>query len=270
LFRIERNLVNLASMRSVLVDSERIEAGATRDYLDAAAFEAALMQEQAREQVSKILEDAEAEAKEKMEKMIGDARNEVAALLLAAREEAEENRRRAWQEGFAEGSEEGKRSYDSQLEAKIREADALLEEKIRDDDEKLKRVIEELYEERTRTYSGLEEEVIDLAQDIVRKVVDPSEESGDVFNALIKNALKQMNPDGRIEIRVSNAEYERFFSAGSVVFELESGTKVTASMLRDASLNEGDCIIDASEETVNAGLESQLKYVKLAFEKCRL
>jgi len=90
---------------------------------------------------------------------------------------------------------------------------------------------------------------------------------GDVFTSLIKNALRQMPTEGRIIIRVGAAEYERFFSSGAAEIELDSGVVVKASVLRDVALNNGDCIIDTDDVTINAGLESQLQFVEIAFER---
>ena len=99
-------------------------------------------------------------------------------------------------------------------------------------------------------------------------MINPAEELiGGAFESLIRNALKQISPDGRVIIRVGTAEYERFFSSGSAVFVLDSGVEVKASVLRDVSLGCGDLIIDTENETINAGLSSQLKQIALAFEK---
>jgi len=259
LFRIDRNYVNVGATRFVHVENgEGTEADAVGESLYAAASATYLSQVQTQLQLQS--QEALDEARAAAEKIKQDARDEAAVLMVEASDQAEEDRRRAWQEGYAEGAAEGKRSFDDQLAAKIKE-----------DDEMLRRVISEVYSERERTFDAMEEDMVDLTLDIVRKVIRPAEEAiGGVFEPLIRNALKQMAPVEKVIIRVSPAEYERFFTAGSALFELESGTKVAASFLRDASLSEGDCIIDTAEETVNAGLESQLKYVKLAFEKCKI
>jgi len=265
-----------------------MEAGAVGDSPDAAAFEATAEDvwaqeraraqieaeareqalEQARARAKEIIAEAEADARAKSDRIIEDAREEVAVMLLSSREQAEEVKQQAWQEGYAGGAQEGKRSYDEQLKTKLCENEERLNMMLREDDEKLKRVIEELYDERTRTFDGLEDEILELALDIVRKVINPAEdEYGKFFELLIRNALRQMNPDGRIIIRVGPGEYDRFFAAGGALFELDRGVTVTASVVRDPTLGNGDCIIDAGEETVDAGLESQLKYIQLAFDK---
>jgi len=254
LFRIDRNFVNLGATRFVQVDGgEGTEAGAIGESLNAAASATYAIQTQAQAQAQEMIQNAEAQAQE----IIQEARDEIAGMMVKAREEAEEQRRRAWQEGHAEGSAEGKRSCEEILAGKIRE-----------DDEMLKNVINEIYDERERTYSGLEDEVVGLSLAIVKKVINPTEEALDgVFESMIKNALKQIAPDGKVILRVGTTEYERFFSSGSAVIELDSGVSVKASVLRDASLSGGDLIIDTPTETINAGVNSQLKYIALAFEK---
>jgi flagellar assembly protein FliH len=277
LFRIDRNLVNLAASRYIHVENEAFDADAAGESPDAAASKIALMREEmlaearaeARAEMraesqaealataQKIVDEAESEAREKAEQIVNIARDEAAELLVAARDQVEDDRRSAWQEGFTDGSDEGRRAYDEQLSASLKESD-----------EKLRSVIEELYRERTSTYDGLEQEVVGLAIEIVRKLLSPSgEELNSMFMPLIGNALKQINPDGKIVIRVSPAEYERFFQSGSAVFELDGGVKVTASILRDISVGSGGCVIDTEDTTVNAGLDSQLRYVQLAFDR---
>ena len=282
MFRIERRHVNLGAARSIHIDGIAAEADVAGEFPNAAASAANETERLAQEKAKETLSEAEKKAKEEAERIIEDARREAAALKLALREQAEEEHRRARQEGFAEGAEEGKHSYDEQLEIKLRECseqletnirsnDERLETQIREDDEKLKRVIGELYDERRRAFEGLEDEVVGLALGIVRKILDPAEaESSEIFETLIKSALKQINPDGKIVIRLSPAEYERFFQSGRAVFEMDSGATLTASILKDQMLGSGDIIIDTEDATVNAGLDSQLKYIQLAFDKCKV
>ena len=254
MFRIDRNNVKLSAARSARIDKESKEAGAAGDiYPDAAASAS----EAAAEEADAIAMEIISEAREKAEKIVEEAKDEIAILMVDARDEAEEERRRAWQEGYAEGAKEGKRSFDKELADKMSE-----------DDEKLKSIIQDLYEERTNTYSNLEQEAVKLSLEVVRKIINPSEEEfGSVFESLIKNALRQINLDGKIMIRVAPSEHERFFPMGSSTFDLDNGVTVTASVLRDPSLSSGDCIIDTEGTTTNAGLESQLRYIELAFDK---
>ena len=247
MFRIEGKYVNLGAARSIRVDSD------TGAVIETAECDQNMTPYQAGMNAQEVLN----EAREKAEQIIRDAHIEAADMIISAKEQAEQGRRLAWEEGYTEGAEEGKRSYDEQLS-----------QKLLDSDESLKRVIKEIYDERELTYSKLEGNVVDLALDIVRKIISPAEEAiSGVFELLIKNALKQIAPDGKIMLRVSPADYERYFSSGNALFELEGGVKVRASVLRDISLNELDCIIDQENSTVNAGFDTQLKHVQLAFNR---
>jgi len=251
LFRIDRNLVNLASARSIQVDGEETTAGAQGQTPIATAAP----------NFKEMEEAVLAKAQEEADTILENARNEAAAIILSAKERLEDERRNAWEESYAEGASEGKRVAEEKYAS-------MYEEKIQQGDEMVKRVIEELYAERKATYDGLEEEVVSLTLEIVRKIFNPAEESvGGVFEGLIRNALRQMAPEGKIIIRVSPSEFERFFSSGTAYFELDKGVSVTASILRDASLSEYDVVIDTEDETVNASIETQLKYIRIAFNR---
>lgn len=287
MFRIDRNLVNLGAVKTIqpirIVCSadegpecgDTIEAGTEGRAPDAAASANAMAQvilsaaeAEAKAKAHDAIKKAESEAGEMVEAMLGSAREEAARILAEARERAEEERLLARQDGYAKGDAEGRRAYDERLEEKKRELSDELAAKTSADDDKLKNVLEELYLERKNAFDGLEAQIVGLAMGIVRKVINPSEESVEgAFEMLIRNALKQLNPEGKIMIRVAPSEYERFFPGGSAVFELSGGLTVTASILRDASLGEGDCVIDAEDETVSAGIDTQLKYIQLAFDR---
>ena len=212
-----------------------------------------LAEEMLREHISA----AEQELQEKAEAIINDAKTEAAQILIETRDEIEEEKNRGFQEGYIEGVAEGKHSYEEKTQ-----------EKIAADDKVLKNVLDELYNEQERLVAETESGTIDLAIEIVKKVIAPAEdELGTVFTSLIKNALRQMSTDGKIVIRVGPDEFERFFSSGAATIELDSGVTVSATVMKDLTMNEGDLIIDSDEGTVNAGIDSQLEYVKIAFER---
>jgi len=250
LFRIDRKLVNITGLELSKFDVQETPQAETESILPDAASVAELM-------VQERLQEAEAEARQKAEEILDVARKQAAQIILDARDDAAEELKRGFRQGFEDGSAEGRLSFDKKLAQKVRE-----------DDEILKRVLDEIYDERERMQAENEHTITNLSLEIVRKIINPAEEAlGDVFTSLIKNALRQMQTDGKIIIRVGPVEYERFFSSGAAELELDSGITVRASVIRDVSLNEGDCIIDTDDVTVNAGIDSQLQFVKLAFER---
>ena len=265
MFRIERRLVNLAGTKYIRVSADdEPEVGAEGDIPDAATSAEDVAENAAQDvekdmmnQYSQYLREAEEEAEVKANEIIEEARDKAAMILVEARDEAEIERKRAWEEGYSEGAQEARRSYEEKLA-----------EKMEQDDDALRNVLEEINDERERMNSELEGEIVTLSLDIVRKIIKPAEEElNGVFTSLIKNTLRQIPTENKIVIRVGSVEYERFFSSGAATFELESGAIVTAAVLKDVSLGEGDLIIDTDDVTINAGVESQLQYVKIAFER---
>jgi len=238
---------------------ENTEVGAEGEVPDAATSAEPMYS--ADDVINDYINAAKSETEAKIEAILEGARTQAETIISDARVEAEEERERARKEGFEEGlkegTEEGRRSFDQELANKIRE-----------DDEKLQNVLSALNDEKERMLAELEDEVIGLSLEIIKKIFNPPEETlREMFLMQLKNALRQMSTDGKIIIRVGPAEYERFFSSGAATIELDSGITVHASVIRDVSLNEGDLIIDTDDVTVNAGLESQLQYVQIAFER---
>lgn len=210
---------------------------------------------------------AEKAIEEREEKIITEAHAQAAKIIEDAEHDAKEIRERAREEGYAEGFEEGKQKGEEEGRHAF---DDELAEKLAQDTQELKNVLDEVARERARLESEQEADTVALALEIVKKIIKPAEEElGTVFSSLIKNAFRQLPSEGKFVIRVAQSEYDRFFPSGVGEIELDSGAKVTATVLRDAALEEGDLIIDADEVTVNAGIDSQLKYVQLAFEEAQ-
>ena len=213
-----------------------------------------------------ILERATAEANS----IISEAVIEATRIIESSRESAEEELEAARKDGFEQGSREGRRICEEKLAQQRLDDKAMLEARICEDNEALRRVIDQLNNESALAYEELEKDTVDLALDIVKKVFGPDKTAGvDLYESLIKNALRQIKPSGKVIIRVSTAEYERFFPTGSAVFDMDNGVKVTAAIMRDMSLARGDLIVDSEDETVNAGIETQINKIQFTFNRAR-
>ena len=269
MFRIDKNFVNLAQgarliqqeidnasgKKSVFSNPDDAAAAAAasakliaHDAVARAIAESENIVDKARDDATEILVKAREDAM-KLTKEANAQKEEAEELLQTAKETVEEDRRVARQEA----TEEGMRKYDA---------------KLQEDDEMLRRVINELYEERSRMVDEFEGELVELSMEIARKVIN-SDISGDTFRSMIMNVLSHMNLHGKLTIRVGAAEYDRFFSTGHAVFALGDGATVTAAVIRDSLLQDGDCIVDTEDETINAGVDSQLKLIELSFNKAR-
>ena len=285
MFKIDKNLVNLAVGRSVQIGSENGAAGALglKKASDASASDALKAQDtvsrtqNAFSKAQEKLTEANAEAA----RVIEAARHEAASIILAARDDGKRERSLALQDGYAAGASAGRaqgikdglregygEGYDKGYADGSAECRREFDEKLQEDDKMLTHVISEFHQASVRVFDGLEEKLAALTLEIVKKIINPAGENGEyMFTSLIINALRQVELDGRLTLRVGANEYDRFFSSGSAVFDLGDGVKATASVIRDAAMSDGDCIIDTETETLNAGIDSQLKYIRLAFEK---
>ena len=225
-------------------------------------------QAKAQAEARQIIEDAEEEAQAAAEKIVGDARDEAAAILLEAREQAKEEQRAAVEEGFAAGNADGHaKGYEDGVAKGYEEGRKDFDAKIEEDDTQLLGIISDIYRQIELSEAELENGVTQLSLDIVRKVIDPSDAGSGVFESLIRNALRQIRTDRKIVIHVGQAEFKRFFPSGSASFQLDGGVTVKAAVVEDQTLGEGDVVIDAEEETINAGLETQLQAIELAFSR---
>ena len=241
MFRIDKNLVKLSA--ATFVQTAEIVA-APGPVSEAAKTETPRQQDSAQ-----LVEGAANEAAA----IISAAEEKASQLLIAAEAEAQELCAAARQKGFAEGANDAAR---------------VINQKLKDDDDALRTVLAEISREQARMAGELEAETIRLSLAVTKKIINILSENDDtLFESMITKALRQMNLEGKLSIRVGVREYDRFFSSGSAVFALGDGVTVTASVIKDALLQDCDCIIDTDEGTVNAGLDSQLRYIELAFEK---
>ena len=205
------------------------------------------------EEAQAIIDSAEHEA----EQIIAAADSEAEEIIKSANAQAEEVFKNAEEQGRNEGFEAG-----------LNEGRLVYEEKAKQDDESLKNVIAEIYNSLEDAKIGLEAEVLELSTQILRKVVNFSDETEyEPFIPMLKNALKQVRIGGKIYIRVGAEEYERFFSSGSAEIELDGGITVEAAVIKDVTMQPGDLIIDTDAETVNAGFTTQLKQLELVFKQ---
>lgn len=236
MFRIDRQMVKLTEAPAIRVDAGERPPG--KD--EKAEVEARAEQ----------MERAELEAEALAEEIVLRAEAEAEGLLREAREQAERLKEQAQSEGYADGRAAG---------------DEESERRRQEDEESIKRVLSEIERERSRIIDEIEGEVIELTFSMVKKIINLAEEMDDkLFESMIIKALRKVKLEGWVTIRVSSAEYEKYFSSGSAAFVLGEET-VSASVIPDSSLESWDCVIDTGDVTLNAGLDSQLNLIRIAF-----
>lgn len=210
----------------------------------------------AHEQAERIKAEAQEQARSESGELISAARAMAEGIVESARERADAEaldiRGQAWKSGFAEGREVAEKQASEQGEALAHDLHTL---------------IDGLNRGREDMVSRFEQDIISLSLAIAKKIVNVAIKKDDIiFEALIKNALNQMKREGKLSIRLSEEDCSRMFSNGSASFLL-GGETVTVNVISDPLLKEGDCILESDAEIVDAGVESQIRAVAIAFER---
>lgn len=242
MFRIDRTRVNISSIQDIRanVDGPGNDGAAPYAQTDTG---------------SELLERNKALAEEILsnaEKRAEDAKKAADEILRKARHDAQKLRADAKASGYEEGKAQAELEYSKLIEKS---------------NESLQRVIAEIERGRTKMFGEMESELIDTCLAVIRKIATMDRSSdGDLFKSIIKKALKQIELTGKIIIRLSSEDRQRFFPDEESIFNM-GDSQVTATIIDDSGLEGGDIVIETENASVLAGIESQLKYIELAFRR---
>lgn len=203
-----------------------------------------------------ITEEMIAQAESQASELLEAARTAAEGILKEARANAEEMaleiRGQAWQAGHAEGVEAG-------MEALRQQGNALAAD--------LEVLTQGLQAGKDDMYRRLEDDVIELSLAIAKKIVNTAIDRDDaVYGALIQNALNQMKLEGKLTIRLSQQDAARLFPGGTASFDL-GDRRVVAQISADPYMKPGDCILESEAEMVDAGVDTQMAAITVAFEE---
>ncbi len=251
MFRIDKTLVSY--------ERERFETAYTNvsTSIRSAHTQAEKQKMMETEQKQKLLEELELRLKEKL----SSTEDEAKAILAAAEEKARElmSQTEAKTAGIeAQAKEKG---YQDGLNAAQQEVTAQFQKKM----DVLQDLMMQVGTARETMVEELEGDIIALVLDTAKKVINIKLQKDDkVFVDLVQNALSQMKREGKIIVRVSQEDYASFFSDGSAEFILNN-ERIKTTVIDEPLFERGDCVIESDGGTVNAGINSQLKYIELAF-----
>jgi len=258
LFRIDKNSVRISPDGSGSGGAGAFYAGSAERRVISGVVAATAEAQRIIDGAVKTAEDEAAAitdgANVRAEEIISSAADKAKFVLDSAEAEAERIKLAAREKGFADGYEDGLKQAEVELAAQKSENEAAF-----------LNILGEIKTAKTRELEALEPKIIELIFEMVKKIINLSAKSDDnIFETMICGALTKIGAEGTVTVRVSADDAERFFPKGSAVFDLD-GQRVTAKILPDPTMNEFDCVIDSSAATVNAGLDSQLRYLRIAF-----
>jgi flagellar assembly protein FliH len=191
-------------------------------------------------------------ARRECDLMLREAGLEADRLLEQARQEAERNAEQAmeeaWQRGYAEGME----------------AARLQNEGILAEAEEIRRSASE---EHDSIMAGMEAEIVELSLEVARKVVSAELAVNDkVILQLVKEAMDNCSAKDGAVLRVSPEDYKALDESREMLLSTAEGAD-SLDIRKDSTLGRGDCIVETSFGSVDAGVETRLGKIEEAFRE---
>ncbi len=222
--------------REAMIAAARAEAEAIVKEAEQAAFQEV---KRKTDQAQLIKRQAEDEAA----RIVAEAERKIKDLETQIRSTLEEERKRAYQEGFAAGKEAGF------AEGKA-EAQRLVE--------RLHVVLERAQEKRAEILAETEQQIIDLVLLIARKVIKViSENQRNVVISNVVQALRKVKGRGDIIIRVNLEDLKVTSEHIKEFIQLIEGVK-NIQVVEDSTVDQGGCIIETDFGEIDARITSQL------------
>lgn len=195
--------------------------------------------DKAREQAQMIVEEAKREA----DILISTAESEISALKKTVEEEA-------WQKGY----EDGLNAAQSEYAALLQTAESIKIQAGQD------------YE---KILESIENDTVEVILEIARKVIctEISINKEDILY-LIKQAFEKCSNKEGIVLRVSQDDYSYVMDNITALRSMIQGSP-EFEVKKDASLNEGDCLVETLFGTIDAGVQTKIKKIEEAFRKIK-
>ena len=219
-----------------------------------AESEALAIKEKAEESSTQMaqhtLENAEIESnrlKDEANKILSEAKIEAERLLAEAKSETEQIKNDAYNQGLAEGSEEGFQSGKDEVERLV---------------SRIHKVLNAAIDKRRDIIMEAENQMVELVLLISNKVVKViSEEQKDVVLSNVIQALRKMKSRGEVEIKVNLADVKLTTDHIKDFMEMiESVSAIT--VLEDSTIEKGGCIIETNLGRIDARISSQLREIE--------
>ncbi len=191
------------------------------------------------EERQKLSEEAAAMGKT----VIAQAKQEADAIIAEAKNEAEAIRKQAYEEGKAQGIEEGTSQAMGMIESQREEMQA-----------EYNRMFQELKEQE----ENLEPHFAEIVAGLVQKITGVlCEDKKDVITYLIDNALNNLESTKKIVLRVSKDDIaEVSAKRNDFVKAVKAGTEF--EIMEDNSLSANQCIIETDNKIIDCSLDAQL------------
>lgn len=202
---------------------------------------------------NRLLEDALVKAKD----IINDAKTKANEIISRAENKKDDITKSAFDKGYSEGYNKGK---EKGLAIAKEEGLSKWKEKLT----QFNTLRKELYDKNKVFREHLEKESVKLSIMITEKVLgDKTKDDEKEFSKLMKNALDTVSTEKDVIVRVSEDDYQKIAKLNID----PKGVNNKISFIKDPTLELGDCIIEGNSFKIDAGVKTQIKYIKSALKE---
>ncbi len=180
------------------------------------------------------------------------ARNTAEGIISEAQKEAEKIKECARQQGYEKGMQDATEELEILTERQTQEVSSIVK--------KLERCQQEID-------SKMQDSILQLSIDVAEKIINIQIERDDtLYIGIVKKAIAGLKSAEKFILRVSRAEYEKYFKEGSkrLLDEMEC---VTFEVICDPFAEEKSCIVDSDEGIINAGVSAQLDKIQRSLKE---
>lgn len=199
------------------------------------------------EERRKLSKEITEETKEQVQLLLDGAHAEADEILAKAKEEAEQIRSSAEEEGRAAGMEMGLAKAREQAQEMERQLQQTVSVKLQE--------IEEQKEQMEPFFAG-------LVADLVEKITGIAcKEKQDVIVHLIRKALQNIEKPKQVTLRVSKEDMAVVSHHKNELKE-DAGDALEFDIVEDASLQANQCMIETESKIVDCSLDAQLENLR--------
>lgn len=192
----------------------------------------------------------EAIAEEEADEMIEEAKRRAEEILELAKQQAEEISESARTSGYQDGYQNG-----------IQETE-VLQKQCRDT---IVRIESMAFDKYKTALENAEHDVVRMIMDISEKVIyDRLSDRQDAIVQLVRNAMQKASLEETLTLKVSPMDYEYLKRHQELIFE-EHQLSNQVSMVQDATLTTGSCVIETATGTMDASVGTVLKNIDESF-----
>ena len=223
------------------------------------------MLEEARREAERIIAEAEAsafeevrrktaqaqktkqEAEEEAQRIIANAQKQAAEIETNTQRRLEQIENEAFEKGYRDGHEQGYKAGKDEVERLI---------------ERLHLILSKAIEKRNEIIEESETELINLVLLIARKVIKViSENQKNVVINNVIQALRKLKSRGDVVIRVNLSDLELTTEHTKDFLKMVENVK-SLTVMEDASVDKGGCIIETDFGQIDARISSQLREIE--------